>query len=271
MKQSLLLVASLTLLFSLPSAAPAQNAKASSCGTDVPLIVTLRDFAGNPNNVGDKLYGDRSTYTDGVNKVSAVFQMSNCSFDFVFNLNTTPYKIYLDARDANKIADGVDASPNQILNSQFFNFDRIGHVPLTPTTPVGTYYDFNSDFGRFCNNANADNRYNVQYGGCQQDQTTGQWYVRRALTTSFTDSARGDHPFRFQKPPDGGLFTSAEINTPFETAYVKVYHPNNDTWVLTPENAPYGGPVATLFNYVNRQYLRSGQFLVPFQITLTRK
>lgn len=271
MQKNLLFAVSLMLLLSLPGAVSAQSGKTTSCGTDIPLIVTFRDFVGNPNSVGDKLYGDRNTYTNGVNKVSAVFQVSNCTFDFIFNLNTTPYKIYLDARDANKIADGVVASPNQILNSQFFNFDRIAHVPLTPTTPVGTWYDPDSEFGKFCNNANADNRYNVQYGGCQQDLSTGQWYVRRALTTSFSDSSRGEHPLRFQKPPEGQTFTSAEINTPFETAYIKVYHPNNDTWVLTPENAPYGGPVATLFNYVSRQYLRAGQFLVPFQITLTRK
>jgi hypothetical protein len=263
--------AGLVLLFGLCQPTLAQN-KPVSCGSDVPLIVTFRDFVGNPGSPGDKLYGDRATYTDGVSKVSAKFQVSNCTFDFVFNLNTTAFKVYLDARDANKIAGtGVVAAPNQILSSQFFNFDRVAHVPLTPTTAVGTPYDSNSDFGRFCDGANADNRYNVQYGGCQQDTGTGQWFVRRALTTAFTDSARGDYPLRFQKPPEGTTFTYAEINTPFETAYLRVFHPNNDTWVLTPENAPYGGPVATLFRSVNRQYQRAGQYLVPFQITLTRK
>ncbi|MDX2034853.1 MAG: hypothetical protein SF339_29530 [Blastocatellia bacterium] len=271
MRATLFFMIGVTLLLGLSSLGLAQNAKPAPCGTDIPLVVTFRDFTGNPTPAGDKLYGDRSAYVDGTNKVSAVMQVGNCSFDFTFNLNTTPFRVYLDARDVNKIADGVVASPNQILSSQFFNFDRIAHIPLTPTTPIGVLYDPDSDFGRFCNNANLDTRYNVQYGGCQQDLLTGQWYVRRAVTASFSDSARGEHPFRFQKPPEGQQFTSAEINTPYDTSYVRVYHPSNDAWVLTPENAPYGGPVATLFNSVNRQYLRSGQFLIPFQLTLTRK
>src|SRR5262245_26541880 len=213
MKRSYLFVAYLALLLSLPGAALAQggNPHSSSCGTDVPLIVTFRDFVGNPSSVGDKLYGNQSAYTDGVGNVNAEFQVDNCTFDFIFNLNTTPHKIYLDARDVNKIANGVVSSPNQIISSKFFNFDRVGHVPLTPTTPVGTFYDPDSEFGKFCDNMNADNRYNVQYGGCQQDLITGQWYVRRALTTGFS-SSNGEHPLRFQKPPEGQTFTSAEIN-----------------------------------------------------------
>jgi hypothetical protein len=65
------------------------------------------------------------------------------------------------------------------------------------------------------------------------------------------------------------------INTPNVTSAVEVNHPDCNTWILTPKPAPYAdfgsgsgsGTVGALISGSSS----AGQYLMPFQITLTRK
>lgn len=73
--------------------------------------------------------------------------------------------------------------------------------------------------------------------------------------------------------PDAPNFTV--INDPNWTSAVEVNHPDCNTWILTPKPAPYAdfgygsgsGAVGALIGGSSS----TGQYLMPFHITLTRK
>ena len=102
------------------------------------------------------------------------------------------------------------------MNLWFFNFDRIANVPIT---------DGGANYLNWCS-ATSDN-----YGGCAVDGNG--YFVRRAYGPTI-DSQNAYH-LRFNYSP---LDNNTGISLAAGTAYVKVYHPDANTWTLMPDVVP---------------------------------
>jgi hypothetical protein len=208
----------------------AQKPKPTPCSFGVPANLVI--------NPGTNITADGATvgglYANGGsgrNNISVGLSEGSCSGgDFIVQLNNS-------IRYMNVNVDGT------ILRSTFANFDRVGTVPITTNaaamndfcapTPTGGYkYD--------------------NYAGCGSDARGA--YVRRNVGFSLANGFN----LRFQESP-------IESPTPpvDGTAYIKVYHPDINTWVLEPEYPAVG---ALLSNGV-----RVGSPVVPFWFTVTRQ
>lgn len=205
--------------------------------SDVALKVTI---AGDPNAPGAySIVGDgRGEYVDGVAGVYAKFQIGNGTNDFIMDPTNSgapaPRALWFDFSD--KIADGTIANP----------WYGLGH------RQIDTYLNFN-------------NVYTVPVGTVQE-RTGGFGQL-------FSGSKKVNYAVKFNPDPSAPNYTI--INTPNFTATVEVSHPDCNTWILTPKAVPYAehgygsgsGAVSALIGAPNS----AGQYLMPFQITLTRK
>lgn len=237
MKKSRLFGVSLALCLGLYVIATAQNKPLKVASQDVPLKVTIE---GNPNAPGsDRIVGDGRDYVDGQEGVYARFQVDNGSNDF--NMNPTdkvvkaPRAVWFDF--SSKIADGTVANPwfgkglTQI--NSFLNFDQVYTVPVDPY-----------------------NAY-LRLGGFGQ------------LTYSHSQTI---YKVVFQ-PESTDNYTV--VNTPNYVAFLEVRHPDCNTWIITPQIVSYGdfgygsgsGAVSALIVPFGPS---TGQYLMPFKITLTR-
>lgn len=205
--------------------------------SDVALKVTVE---GNPNMPG--LYGivgDGRDYVDGQEGVYAKFQVDNGTNDFIMDPTdrgvSMPRAFWFNFAD--KIADGNIANP--WFGSGF--------------TKIDTYLNFNEIF-------------NVPLGTSERSGGFGQLFAAGSKKVSYRLAFNPNYPAAIN-------FTL--INTPNWTSAVEVNHPDCNTWILTPKPAPYAdngygvgsGAVAALISAPNS----TGQYLMPFQITLTRK
>lgn len=206
--------------------------------SDVALRVTVE---GNPNMPGlFSIVGDGRDYVDGEEGVYAVFQVDNGTNDFIMDPTNTrataPRAFWFNFAD--RIADGNIANP--WYGSGFTKIDTYLNFNEIYTVPVGTVEERSGGFGQLFAAGNKK----VSY--------------RLAFNPNY---------------PAAPNFTL--INTPNATSAVEVNHLDCNTWVLTPKPAPYAdggygsgsGAVGALISAPNT----TGQYLMPFQITLTRK
>lgn len=195
-----------------------------------------------PNLGAPNLQGDGSWYTHGgtrKNQIMAIFSKSGCDypkFDFTLNLVSSTRRMFATV-------------PGHEIDPYFVNIDRLASVPVTTDNPA---------FRTFCGGADAttvvlgssqvvrrpdgypttvggvlmDN-----YAGCFRD-AEGQYYVRRAMVVQSDEDGRGLSVFALGRSTilDGGSAMNCDLCS--FTSFVRVYHPDADTWVVAPEYAP---------------------------------
>jgi len=206
-------LASLLLCLGLSVSASAQ--KQASCGTDVTnLSVSIYKYTDATNTTTynlqpDVTYADGSPvpYVSGKTKnstIDAKFQVSNCTYDFTLNLNSSNRFMTYKFPDGSVLGTSV--------NFGFFNMDRVADVPITDGGPA---------FLNWCNTA-SDN-----YAGCGVDANGS--FVRRAYGSSINGNT---YHLRFNYDPlDNQPIESLGIGA----AFVKVYHTDASTWTMMPD------------------------------------
>jgi hypothetical protein len=217
MRKTLLIAMSIAL-YTLTPASLFSAGKPRSCGADVTnLKLTI---SGTPTaDMGYQITSDGGgTYSNingKGNKITMGFQISNCSYDFTMNLFQSSRDIHVSLPGGNTTA-------------WFFNFDRIGSVPITQLAN-SLYVDWcaaplvteRNEDGTF--NLNADDKPFDNYAGCGFDG--GGYYALRNVGFALADN----FGLRFQVSPfefNNGLAAG--------TSYVKVYHPSPTLWVFEP-------------------------------------
>ncbi len=265
MRKSLLLAVSLAA-FTLIPAVSAKAGKPVSCpGGDVTsLTVTIDGSAGN-----SILSDGKGPYVN-TSKTSLAFQVSNCTYDLVMNLGT----------GASNRKINVIGLPIGTTTAWDFNFDRIASVPVT---------DGGTAYTNWCNGGvvrstdgkivalNSDGNRQDNYAPCSSDG--GGYFARRNVGFGLA----GSYGLRFQNSPVDGSSQLAN-----DTALIKVYHPNANTWILEPDDQAYifsdyttpsgdfdyslgNGEWADLLNTPNggTTYVY-GKYKMPFKITVTK-
>jgi hypothetical protein len=210
MRKSLLFAASLAIAFgSLAPGISFAKGNPNSCGPEVSVSVSF-----------DKTAGYKITQGTGDPPYLAGFQVGNCSYDFTLNLfNSSPQITVLLP----------DRPPT---TAWFFNFDRIGSVPVM---------DGGLLQATWCNAVdvrNADGSF--PYSGTQVldnyqpcgddgivDPIKGRYFAKRNVGFGLVD----DYGLRFQVSPWEGQVGGDAAGTD----YIKVYHPTANTWILEPE------------------------------------
>ena len=246
-----------SLLFA--AAAEAQK-KPSGCGQDIPVTVQVLDDA-----AGDADYGEYLLQSDGgsyshAGKLDARIQVTNCSKDFVVLLGQTTRRLlaYLDPSSD---------TPTYLSD---FNFDRVGYVPVT----------FGNDeaLDAYCAVVSnpASQTVDGNYGGCGVD-SAGRRYVRRAVVLGGSAGSATRRLF-MQAPQDGPTDQCSTANRCL-ASWVRVYHPDVNTWILSPEplNAVGDGwdaakPLAVHTQSspkTGQEYL--GVVELPFRIVVSRQ
>jgi hypothetical protein len=260
MRKLFSLIANLVLCVTFISSAAAQGKKAASCGDNIPLNVSVSDDA--PNKV---VSDGKGAYANGGSKgekITAILQLNNCTYDFTLNLN------YSTRFLAANFPDGLT------LASKFFNFDRVASVPRTDA--ASSTYDlycavsgpvYNPD-GSIARSADGKVVYD-NYAGCGVDPD-GRRFVRRAAGFTLYEGPSRDYKLRFQSSPVDANDNSALPGT----AYVKVYHETDATWEIVPEtvwlNSAQGAWGARLKN-AGGGYVIDAHHVMPFRITATKQ
>lgn len=245
-------------------AADAAAQKRINCGPDVQVSVSIAGSNGAPalNALVSDGGGDYRNSTKGSDRITAIFQVTNCTHDFTMNLNSSRRSMW--ALLVNPVTGPF------VRRGNFFNFDRVASVPRTDVDPL-TFAD-----SPFCQyswaplNAdgslpmNADGTYRDNYGGCGTDSYGN--YVRRGGIVTLD----GDESIGFATSPLdtwSAPYTCPDVTNPScQADYIRVYHPTATTWILRPEGtaqATYrvGTPGGSVFK---------GFQSVPFEIMVTR-
>jgi hypothetical protein len=244
----------MSVLALIATPAGAQRSRpAPSCPPDITnLQVTFADAT------GDLFRSDgRGPYVTSNSKgVAIAFQRSNCTYDLVMNLNTAKRTMSLTLGAVQ-------------LTSGFFNFDRVASVPVTDPNNQA-FVDFCG--GRDVNgqiilntpnvvqNANGTYLYD-NYAGSGRDES-GSYFVRRSVGID-----AGGNGFRYQYSTLENVATWAA-----GTDYIRVYHPSQFVWVLTPDtgngSCGLGGNCGRYHD--NTTGTNLGDYSVPFSITVTQ-
>ncbi len=202
------------------------------------------------------LRGDGDWYLHGgskKNKIINTFQVSGCrypKYDFTFNL-------YYSSRFL------VEEVPDHDIDPYFIHFDRMGSMPVTQNTTT---------FRTFCGGedaaddsdptldsphieTDADNYPTKSadgtvlfdnYGGCFQD-AAGNYYVRRGMVVQSNDFDTDRLSLiHFNNASHGALQLNCDGCS--VTSYVRVYHPDVNTWVVAPEDTSDLGPWMTAYH-----------------------
>lgn len=249
-------VVSVALVFGAVADATAQKTR-TTCGPDVALNVTVSGTQGAPGGyafVSDGL----GTYANAPRrKVTAIFQVDNCSHDFTLNLHQSTRTLWA-------LLSGGD------IKAPFFNFDRVHSVPVTTDAGFltsqfctdGVVYGADGKIAK-----NTQGAYQDNYAGCGVDEL-GAAFVRRHAGITLD----GDERLSFQVSPIDQPLKScdAEPTNPACTAsFVRVYHPDATTWILRPDGA------ATASHRVwaggSAGYVFVGYETVPLEIVATRQ
>jgi hypothetical protein len=245
--------------------AQAQGKNRTGCGNDIGLIVTVTGTRAAPGGyalTSDGL-GDYRDGTKGAAKVSAIFQVSNCTHDFTTNLASSTRAMWALLSTGDQRA-------------WFFNLDRVASVPITPETQTDSEtFAASHDFCTSGVQRDSDGQirkniagwYYDNYAGCGVDEL-GRAYVRRGGGISLD-------------PDDRLSFKASPIDNPnapcvvtpdgpgCPTSYVRVYHPDANTWIVRSE------PGATAAHRVwaggNAGYAFVGYELMPLEIKAVRK
>jgi len=262
MRRSLLIaVVSLGLGF-LPAVALAAG-KPISCGADL-------------NNVKVEFFGPTSTYnivSDGGgvggvytntngrgDKISLGFQISNCSFDFTMNLS-----------QSRRVLRVLNAGLPSETTAWFFNFDRIGSVPVLDegvfTTGWCVITDPRNSDGSFPGDpAKPRDNYAVcGDDGPAYDTMKGQYFALRRVGFSLADN----YSLAFGSSPFEAPYLYGPNGLAAGTSFIKVYHPNANEWTLEPESpalsvllkSPNSGPPTAVGDPIP----------MPFRMKITRE
>ncbi len=232
--------------------------KTPPCGPDITnLSLTVDNSSGNAFTSD----GNTASYATGTTKgdtITAMFQIANCSQDFTLNLISS-----------NRFMNVNFPSGGGSFHAKFYNFDRVASVPITPTEfAASTDFVNISQFctaspqplGGFVVGKNSDGSYRDNYAGCAVD-SNGQAYVRRSVGVDLGSNFR----IRYQYSPidssGGGPQTAG-------TSYIRVYHPDANTWVLTPDIA--ASSMGVKLEYVNKVFFSWGNYIMPFRFTLKK-
>ena len=214
----------------------------NSCGNDVSVSVAF--------DLADGINGYKITRGPTDPPYLAGFQVGNCSYDFTLNLfNSSPQiKVFL---------------PNRETKAWFFSFDRVGSVPITDGSFLSS---------RWCNepnSRNADGSFNFNgnqvldnYQPCGDDLSVdpikGRYFARRNVGFSLVD----DYGLRFQVSPWESQ-VQGEADT---TSFIKVYHPDANTWILEPE-----APATSVLRDSSKKRAQPPTLLeMPFKAVVTR-
>jgi len=261
MKKILIAILALGLL--LPLVGTAQKKPTNN----VDLKVSFRGAIGDPgvyNPFGDKVISDgRGDYIDGVDGVAAKFWVDTTPNNFGLNLNqtktSTPRFAFYDFSDQIYPGDGLYTAPWTSYPQAFRSRFQVFHVySLTSDCSPGA--GFVCPAGEIC--------------GTDPD---GTHYMLAPGDTGQLANGRDNYVLRFH---EGGQF-EAVINHPCETVYFKVYHfLSPEKWVITPDTgtcttadgATHFGAIGalTLITGPNQMH-NAGQYIMPFEMTLTRK
>jgi hypothetical protein len=202
------------------------------------LVPAYADGEGLPDQ--PNLRGDGSWYVHGGtkrNQIAATFQVSGCDypkFDFTLNLLNSTRQLFATV-------------PGHTIDPYFVNVDRMASVPVTTD---------NQAFRTFCGGfgantivtgepqlvsrpdgypAGIDGVLMDNYAGCFMD-AAGQYYVRRMMAVQSDETDTGVlSVFVLGRSPirDGG--SAMDCDECSSTSFVRVYHPDVNTWVVAPE------------------------------------
>jgi hypothetical protein len=237
----------------------------TTCGPDVPLVVTVTGTQPGPGGfsiVSDGLGAYRDG-TKGAAKVTAIFQVDNCTHDFTMNLSNSTRSMW------------ALLSPGD-MRAWFFNLDRVHSVPVTPSDAAGSAAFVASHpfcVGGVQRDATGAIRsdsagwYYDNYGGCGVDDV-GQAFVRRGGGFSLDPDDRLS--FRvspIDRPAQACVVGSSEPEC--FVSFLRVYHPDENTWIVRPE------PPATAAHRAWQNgaagYVLVGYETAPFEIAAVRK
>lgn len=244
MKKILIPILALVLL--LPLVGTAQKKPTNN----VDLKVSFRDAS------GDKIISDGGGhYVDGVDGVAAKFWVDTTPNNFGLILNQTKtsdprYALY-DFSDQIYPGDGLYTAPWTSYPQPFRSRFQVLHVySLTADSSPGSSWVCPA--GEIC--------------GSDLDGTN---YMLAPGDTGQLANGRDNYVLRFH---EGGAY-DAVINHPSPTVYFKIYHylanlSSPEKWVITPDTGSIGG--LTLTTGPNRTH-NAGQYIMPFEMTLTRK
>jgi hypothetical protein len=194
--------------------------KQASCGTDVTnLSISIYKFTDATNTTTYNMWPDQTNpdgspvpYVSGKSKGQSIdgrFQIDNCTYDLTLVLSLS--KRYFTWKFPDGSVVGTSA------NSTGFNIDRVGNVPIT---------DGGTNYLNWCSTA-IDN-----YGGCGVDGS-GAYFVRRSSGSAIEISGNQTYGVRFNYSPLENVQPTA-----VGTAYVRIYHPDSNTWTIIPDQAP---------------------------------
>jgi hypothetical protein len=245
----------------------------SPCGADIALTVTIEDapsgtdspdYGTYGHNVGYKLTSDGAgPYVHGAGKIAATIGQSSCLYNFRLNLYTTNRHVQLN---------GTPLGASRQM--YFLNFGRIGSVPVTvPASGNATLDQFCAggvDRTTFQGPAPQDN-----YGGCGVDEQGLRYVLRYAGGTIDDESPHYKLRYHLDQV-DGasldGYGGDCDVTPALcQLAWVRVYRPDADTWIITPHDVSPNGPAAAAFWEVVRR--GTGPIVIdplPFRMTLRR-
>jgi hypothetical protein len=197
-----------------------QKPQQPSCGTDVTnLSISIYKFTDATNTTTYNMWPDQTNpdgspvpYVSGKSRNQSIdgrFQIDNCTYDLTLNLYFS--KRYFTWKFPSGSVVGNSA------NSTGFNIDRVGSVPITDGGP---------NYLNWCSTA-TDN-----YGGCGVDGS-GAYFVRRSSGSAIDLGGNQSYGLRFNYSPIDNVQTTAA-----GTAYVRIYHPDANTWTIISDQAP---------------------------------
>ena len=245
--------------------ANAQGKPKTGCGSDVSLVVAISGTRTAPGGYGvtsDGL-GQYRDGTKGAAKVTAHFQVDNCTHDFTTNVASSSRAMWALLSTGDQRA-------------WFFNLDRVHSVPLTPQTQSDS--DAFASAHAFCTDGiqtdssgkivkNSAGWYYDNYGGCGVDEF-GRAFVRRAGGFSLDPDDR----LSFQISPIDRPAASCLVN-PSDPAcgasFLRVYHPDANTWVIRSEPDARGSH--SVWAGGNAGYEFVGYEVTPLEIVAVRK
>jgi len=202
---------------------PAFAQKTVSCGADITnLSISIYKYTDATNTTTYNMWPDQTNadgspvpYVSGGIKgqrgqsIDNRIQVSNCTYDLTLNLSGSKRYFTWKFPDGSVLGTSV--------NTAGFNIDHFGTVPIT---------DGGAAFLNWCSSAD-DN-----YGGCGVDGS-GVYFVRRAMGSAIFPGGNASYGLRFNYSPIDEVQTTA-----VGTAYVKIYHPDANTWTVIPDQVP---------------------------------
>ena len=215
--------------------------KPNPCGNDIPVSIQVLDAPVDLEYPRHALRSDGAVYQHGVDRIDARIQKSNCTTDLWMGLGLSPRRMRLH----------VDpASDDTFTTVVSFNFDRLGSVPVTNSSLLSSSY---------CTAPPADN-----YGGCGFDANNAV-YVRRPVTLQW-ELGNNDILKLRRAPEDVGNWAELEA-----TSWVRVYHPHDGLYVLSPEPVASASAAAAHIAAMSRKEGRTFQKFVemPVRIIVT--